>query len=136
MPPLTVPIRTAAITENMLKRKWSVAILRYLEAGVNDAPEISRREPAISPRVMSERLRTMLRYGLIARFPYPAPSTRIEYRLTFLGKKILELLTAIEQLDQQVNASRQTRQDSASEKRPKPPPEPDKNDLIFLPSKH
>jgi DNA-binding HxlR family transcriptional regulator len=117
----------------MLKRKWSVAILRYLEAGVDDASEIIRREPAISSRVMSERLRTMLRYGLIARFPYPAPSTKIVYRLTFLGKKILGLLSAIEHLDEQVNASRPVRQSSEGENRTSL--SPDKSNSLLLPSK-
>jgi hypothetical protein len=44
----------------------------------------------------------MVRYGLIARYPRPAPSTVIEYRLTYLGKCILEMVDTIEQLDKQL----------------------------------
>ena len=82
-------IGVAAITENLLKRKWSTVILRHLEQGTNDPCEIAKIETDISPKVMSERLRTMVRYGLIARYPRPAPSSVIEYRPTILGKKIL-----------------------------------------------
>ena len=42
------------------------------------------------------------RYGLIARFPRPAPSDVIEYRLTELGRKILEMIDTIDHLDRQL----------------------------------
>jgi len=102
MNPSPPRVGIAAITENMLKRKWSAIILRYLEKGINDPAEITKREANLSSMVMNERLRTMLRYGLIARFPRPAPSNVIEYRLTPLGKKILEMINAIDELDQQI----------------------------------
>ena len=95
-------IGVAAITENLLKRKWSAVILRHLSHGTNVPFDIAKLETSISPKVMSERLRTMVRYGLIARFPRPAPSDIIEYRLTALGKKILEMVDNINQLDAQL----------------------------------
>jgi DNA-binding HxlR family transcriptional regulator len=102
----------AAITENLLKRKWSATILRYLEKGVSDPAEITRHEVNISTKVMSERLRTMLRYGLLARFPRPSPSTVIEYRLTPLGKKLLDMINAIDELDQQLIKSRKSMEEN------------------------
>ena len=99
-------IGVAAITENLLKRKWSSVILRYLHQGLNDPAEISKIETSISTKVMSERLRTMVRYGLIARFPRPSPSAVIEYRLTALGKKILEMIDCINSLDEQFRQGR------------------------------
>ena len=102
----------AAITENLLKRKWSATILRYLEKGVSDPAEITKHEVNISTKVMSERLRTMLRYGLLARFPRPSPSTVIEYRLTPLGKTLLDMINAIDELDQQLIKSRKSMEES------------------------
>jgi DNA-binding HxlR family transcriptional regulator len=98
----------AAITENLLKRKWSATILRYLDKGISDPAEITKHEVDISTKVMSERLRTMLRYGLLARFPRPSPSTVIEYRLTPLGRKLLDMINAIDELDQQLIKSRKS----------------------------
>src|SRR5208283_3012962 len=40
------------------------------------------------------------RYALVARYPRPAPSKVIEFRLTPRGKKILKMLDIIDQLDQ------------------------------------
>ena len=111
-PPPIPRLGVAAITENLLKRKWSATILRYLDQGVSDPAEITRREINISTKVMSERLRTMLRYGLLARFPRPSPSTVIEYRLTPLGRKLLEMINAIDELDQQLIKSRQSMEEN------------------------
>jgi|HubBroStandDraft_2_1064218.scaffolds.fasta_scaffold59425_3 DNA-binding HxlR family transcriptional regulator len=107
-PPPIPRLGVAAITENLLKRKWSATILRYLEKGVSDPAEIAKREVNISTKVMSERLRSMLRYGLLARFPRPAPSTVIEYRLTPFGRKLLEMINAIAELDQELIKSRKS----------------------------
>jgi DNA-binding HxlR family transcriptional regulator len=111
-PPPIPRLGVAAITENLLKRKWSADILRYLDKGICDPAEITKREVNISTKVMSERLRTMLRYGLLARFPRPAPSTVIEYRLTSLGRKLLEMINAIDELDQQLIKSRKSMEEN------------------------
>jgi DNA-binding HxlR family transcriptional regulator len=92
-------VGTAAITEDMLKRRWSASILRYLDRGITDPAEITKNEVNLSPAIMSQRLRTMLRYALVARFPRPAPSKVVEFRLTPRGKKILKMLDIIDQLD-------------------------------------
>lgn len=99
-------IGVAAITENLLKRKWSSIILSHLHSGLTDPIDIAKVEPNISPKVMSERLRTMVRYGLITRFSRPSPSDVIEYRLTVLGAKIIEMIDCINKLDQQFRQGR------------------------------
>jgi len=99
MPPSSCTLGTAAITEDMLKRRWSANILRYLDRGVTDPAEITKNEVNLTPAIISKRLRTMLRYALVARFPRPSPSKVVEFRLTPRGKKILKMLDVIDQLD-------------------------------------
>jgi len=83
----------------MLKRRWSATILRYLDAGMNKPAQITAREPLLSPKVVSERLRTMLRYKLVWRYPQRGSADIIEYRLSPLGKRILGMLDTIDQID-------------------------------------
>jgi predicted transcriptional regulator len=90
---------------------------------VSDPAEITKQEVNISTKVMSERLRTMLRYGLLARFPRPSPSTVIEYRLTPLGKTLLDMINAIDELDQQLIKSRKSMEESFGIN-PAPVPDP------------
>jgi DNA-binding HxlR family transcriptional regulator len=96
----------AAITENLLKRKWSAIILRHINLGINEPHGIAKIEPALSPKVLSERLRTMVRYELITRYSRPIPGSITAYRLTALGKKILEMIDTINTLDQQLRQGR------------------------------
>ncbi len=87
------------MAENLLKRKWSVSILRYVSNGINNPSRIVDLEPDLSSAVLGERLRTMTRYNLIARFPEPSPSKGVEYRMTPRGKKVLGMLDILDQLD-------------------------------------
>ena len=96
-------VGTAAVTENLLKRRWSAVILRHLAAGINDPAEICKRESEISTAAMNERLRNMLRFNLISRYPRASPSKIIEYRLTARGQKVLKILNFIDQLDAEAN---------------------------------
>jgi len=91
---------TPAITENLLKRKWSVTILRYLHSGTTSPADIARKEPELSLLAMNERLRTLLRYGMILRHPSRgSPREPADYRLTPKGERILAMLELIGQLD-------------------------------------
>ena len=112
MPPPPYLVGTAAVTENLLKRKWSAVILRHLANGITDPADISKREPDLSRAAMNERLRNMLRFGLVSRFPRPSTSKIVEYRLTSRGHKILKVLNFIDQLDKAA-----AEQDPAQEER-------------------
>lgn len=102
MPPSYL-VGTAAVTENLLKRKWSTIILRHLAAGITDPAEIGKLETDLSPKAMNERLRNMLRFCLITRFPGTSATKSVEYRLTARGHKILKVLNFIDQLDQEAS---------------------------------
>ena len=98
------------MTENLLKRRWSAVILRHLASGLCDPAEICRLEPDISRAAMNERLRNMLRFALIVRYPRASPSKVIEYKLTPRGLNILNVLNIIDQLEQKA-----TKQDNQEE---------------------
>jgi DNA-binding HxlR family transcriptional regulator len=99
--PHSSKIGIAAITENMLKRKWSATILRHLNNGILDPTAITKLEAGLTPKVISERLRTMHRYALVTRVPQP--TGLIEYRVTARGKKILHILDTISDIGQQAD---------------------------------
>ena len=101
MTPPSYLVGTAAVTENLLKRKWSAIILRHLANGISDPAEIAKREGDLSPKAMNERLRNMLRFSLITRYPNPSNAKLVEYRLTARGHKILKVLNFIDQLDEE-----------------------------------
>jgi DNA-binding HxlR family transcriptional regulator len=103
MIPPSYLVGTAAVTENLLKRKWSAVILRHLANGITDPSEIGKLETDLSPKAMNERLRNMLRFCLITRYPGTSNAKLVEYRLTARGHRILKVLNFIDQLDQEAS---------------------------------
>jgi len=96
-PAHTLGIR--AITENLLKRNWSIPLLRHLNNGVVNPVDIAKREPDLTATAMNERFRTMLRYHLISRYPKAGARKEVEYHLTPKGRRLLGLLEMISQLN-------------------------------------
>ena len=101
-------VGTAAVTENLLKRKWSAVILRYMASGISDPTEIGKNEASLSTAAMNERLRNMQRFGLITRFHSASSAKVVEYRMTARGHKILKLLNFIDQLDSEAGHDSQS----------------------------
>lgn len=97
-PPIS-SVGSPAITENLLKRKWSLAILRHLRVNAGDPLEILKHEPDITTLALNERLRTMHRYALIERIARGPRPRAVTYRLSPKGRRILSLLELVCQLD-------------------------------------
>ena len=68
---------------------------RCTRTRVHRPGQLERFIPGISTKVLTERLRRMLVYGLITRTEYPGLPLRVEYHLTPVGEK---LASVIEQL--------------------------------------
>ena len=86
---LTVSERTTyRRLEDVVGCKWSAAIVAALARGVHRPGQLERFIPGISTKVLTERLRRMLAYGLITRTEYPELPLRVEYRLTSIGESL------------------------------------------------
>ena len=57
--------------------------------------QLERFIPGISTKVLTERLRRMLAYGLITRTEYPELPLRVEYHLTPVGEQLRALETEL-----------------------------------------
>ena len=74
--------------------RWTVLIVGLLEKGPRRFGEI-RHTIGISPKVLTQTLRTLERDGLVARSAYAEIPPRVEYSLTPLGLTLCEPLAAI-----------------------------------------
>ena len=77
----------------VLDERWTLLVVRELLAGSNHFNELRRGVPKMSPALLSKRLRTLERAGVITR---EIDSGRTEYTLTPSGK---ELSTVVEALN-------------------------------------
>lgn len=75
--------------------RWTVFVLNALEHQPLRFVQIKTHIQGITPKVLTETLRTLERDGLIARTDFEENPPRVEYELTVLGRSLLEPLRAV-----------------------------------------
>lgn len=69
--------------------KWTPLVLLALEEHPHRFSHIRDRIGGITPKVLTQTLRTLERDGLLTRTIYPQVPPRVEYELTELGHSVL-----------------------------------------------
>lgn len=72
----------------VLGDRWSLAVVASLLDGPLRFGALQERLPAISPNVLSQRLRTLEARGLLVASPYSERPTRYAYELTSDGREL------------------------------------------------
>ncbi|MEV4561972.1 helix-turn-helix domain-containing protein [Kitasatospora sp. NPDC049285] len=83
------------LTLDVIGGKWAVVVLAHLKEGVHRYGALRRRIPAVSEKVLVQRLRGLEAAGLIARHSDGAAPPSVEYRLTPEGESLAPVLTAL-----------------------------------------
>lgn len=91
------------MVESIVGCKWSLSVLRAIRSGTHRPGEIERACPGISTKVLNERLRKMLRFGILERENFGEIPPRVEYRLTGLGGRFVRLIDDIDELQRAVD---------------------------------
>ena len=80
------------LTANIISGKWTLLVLRDLSNGINRFSTLKRSLSGISPKTLSERLRSLEEAGVITRTAYPEVPSRAEYALTAMGQDLIPLI--------------------------------------------
>ena len=100
---MTHPPKASRMGEQVLGCKWTVRVLAAIRAGVRRPGAMERDIGGISTKVLNERLRKLVRLGVIERRAYPELPPRVEYHLTPFGRKFTRVLAAVERLQSEVD---------------------------------
>jgi DNA-binding HxlR family transcriptional regulator len=87
------------MVEDIVGCKWSLTVLSLVTSGVNRPGAMQRKVEGLTAKVLNERLRKLLRFGIIDREIFAEVPPRVEYRLTTFGKKfngVLDQIAALE----------------------------------------
>jgi DNA-binding HxlR family transcriptional regulator len=84
--------------------KWSVSVLQAIASGVSRPGALERHVHGISTKVLSERLRKLTHYGLLAKHVYAEVPPRTEYSLTRNGQKLVNIIGQIKLLDDEIRS--------------------------------
>jgi DNA-binding HxlR family transcriptional regulator len=98
-------IPVAEMVENIVGCKWSVQLLRAITDGQHRPSAIQRACPGLSAKVLNERLRKMLRYGILVRSVHgEKPPLEVEYRLTVFGERFIRIIEEVRRLQLDVDS--------------------------------
>ena len=93
--------------EDVVGCKWSVSVLVAIGAGINRPGVLERDIEGISTKVLSERLRKLTDYALLSKHVYAEAPPRTEYFLTRSGQRLVDIITQINQLDDDIRHAEQ-----------------------------
>lgn len=89
----------AEMMENIVGCKWSLRVLALVREGVNRPGAMEHAVEGLTAKVLNERLKKLVRYGILDKTIYPESPPRVEYRLTSFGGRFSALLDEIETLE-------------------------------------
>jgi DNA-binding HxlR family transcriptional regulator len=93
--PLDLPFCPIEQTLQVLDGKWTILLLRDLLIGTRRFGDLRRSLVGISPKTLTDRLRTLEEQGIVARTIYPEIPPRVEYALTEYGQTLRPVLEAM-----------------------------------------
>lgn len=85
--------------EDVIGCKWSSSVIAAIARGVRRPGELERYIPGISTKILNERLRKLVAFGLLTRTEHPGLPARVDYELTEAGGKLAALLEQVRQLN-------------------------------------
>ncbi|MER5452316.1 helix-turn-helix domain-containing protein [Streptomyces sp. NPDC002766] len=78
-----------------LSDKWVSLVVAALSRGPMRYSDLSRKIAGVSPKMLTQTLRTLERDGILSRTVTPSVPVRVDYELTHLGGSLALLLTAV-----------------------------------------
>ena len=84
---------SVAATAEVIGAKWTALLVHDLSEGPRRFSELEHSCVGISPRTLSERLRSLEHEGIVLRRSYPESPPRVEYQLTDKGEALLPIIT-------------------------------------------
>ena len=105
---MSPPVKSAYTQlEDVVGCKWSVSVLRAVAEGVLRPGALERHIQGISTKVLSERLRKLTTYGLLAKHVYAEVPPSTEYSLTQNGLKLVRIIDQLKHLDGEMKNAEQ-----------------------------
>lgn len=89
---LSCPLARAAA---IVGSRWTLLILRDLSGGSRRFGELQASLIGISPKTLSDRLKTLERQGVVRRSAHRGAPVRVTYELTTKGKGLLPVLDSL-----------------------------------------
>lgn len=90
------------IVEDVVGCKWALSIIDMISKGIHRPGAMSREQDGLTTKVLNERLRKLIKYKILKKVEYAEVPPRVEYHFTEFGLKFLNIVIAIQKLEEEV----------------------------------
>lgn len=104
--PPAPPACPMATCMSLLGGVWTPNLIWMLSGGPRRFGELRRDIPAISPKMLTARLREMEQKGVVSRAVAPTSPPSVEYALTDVGHELIPVINAIVKVGTKLRDSR------------------------------
>src|SRR5688500_7147513 len=98
----------AVTVEGVVGCKWSMSVLGAIASGLHRPGALERAGAGISTKVLNERLRKLVRFGIVERQVFPDVPPRVEYHFTPFGREFRAVVDSVEQLQRRLDGRRRS----------------------------
>lgn len=99
---VTTPPRAARMVEDIVGCKWSLCVLDLVAHGTSRPGAMQSSIHGLTTKVLNERLRKLVRFGILEKRSFPEVPPRVEYRLTTFGQRFSGVLEKIRELEKEI----------------------------------
>lgn len=92
-------LEVKSMVENIIGCKWSLTVIELVTRGINRPGAMEKSVDGLTTKVLNERLRKLVKFGIFEKTVFSEVPPRVEYELTEFGKKFIDILDAIEKLE-------------------------------------
>ncbi len=93
------------MVESIIGCKWSLSVISLVKQGVNRPGAMERSVEGLTTKVLNERLRKLINFGILKKTIFPETPPHVEYELTEFGYKFVQIIDAIEILEAEIKQS-------------------------------
>ena len=93
------------MVEDIVGCKWSLGVIQMVKEGINRPGAMTRHLEGLTTKVLNQRLNKLVKYQLIRKNIFPEIPPRVEYQFTEKGLIFLEVLDAIDRVQDAFDAS-------------------------------
>lgn len=88
--------------ESVVGCKWSLSVIDLIRNGVNRPGKMEHAIEGLSAKVLNERLRKLVHFGIVEKRVFAETPPRVEYYLTGFGGRFAEILDSIHALQKTI----------------------------------
>lgn len=93
------------MVEDVLGCKWTLTVIDLVRQGVRRPGAMQRGVAGLTQKVLNERLRKLVQFGILEKHSFPEVPPRVEYEFTDFGRRFVGVLDAIDALAREAGDS-------------------------------